>query len=140
MAAVTADTLGAWVVRCNPRLTDPERLFADGVDNWCVARGYRSALMEPGQPVLLWITAARERAYPRGFWGRGQLTGPVSADDAGTLHAPMRMTLWRRPVPAAELAGVDGLADLEVLRQPQMANPSFVSAAQWRRLTPLLPN
>ena len=132
---------GAWVLRCNPLLSDPAKLFRDGpVEIWCVASNYRSRLMQCGQPVLLWVTGSRPALYDRGFWGAGHLTGPVFTGPAGgKLYSPMRMELFSAPVAASVVAAVKDLNDIEVLRQPQMSNPSFLTLEQLRCLEPLLP-
>ena len=49
------------------------------------------------------------------------------------------LRFWGQPVDAGVVAHTAGLAGIEVLRQPQIANPSFVDAAQWARLRRLLP-
>ena len=138
---VTEANLGAWVLQCNPLLSDPAELFRHGpVDKWCVAANYRSRLMEAGQPVLFWIIGSQPARYQRGFWGAGRLTGhPYSEAASDKLHAPMHIDLFSAPVPATVVAAVKGLGDIEVLRQPQMANPSFLTVDQLRRLQPLLP-
>lgn len=92
---VTTGNLGAWVLRCNPALSDPEELFGrNSIDRWCVATNYRSRLMTPGQPVLFWLTGSRAARYPRGFWGSGTVIGPAlfgvpasASQPAGDLHA-----------------------------------------------------
>ena len=135
--AVDATTLGAWVLTCNPRLTDPARIRDEGVDRWCVASNYRSDLMAPGQPVLLWLTGT-DRRWPRGLRGSGALTGPASPPGPGGRTVPLRLGVWDSSIDVATLTAA-GLADLELLRQPRVANPSFVTVGQWERLRPLLP-
>lgn len=137
--AVSAATLGAWVLKCNPRLTDPAALAERGVDTWCVAPNYRTRLMASGQPVLLWVTGARLQHHQRGFWAGGRLTGAASASGTDGPKVPVQLDFWPQPVAVDELMAVPGLTALEVLRQPQMANPSFVTVAQWQDLRPLLP-
>lgn len=124
--AVTLETLGAWVIKCNPRLTDVEPMRAAGAakPSWCVADNYRTRLIRPGQKVLFWVSA-----HPRrGFWGAGEVTGDVTLDD-GRLHVPVHVPLFDEPLTAAELTSA-GLDSLEVFRSPQQANPSWVSTAE----------
>lgn len=137
--AVSAATLGAWVLKCNPRLTDPDELAERGVHAWCVAPNYRTRLMASGQPVLLWVTGARPQRYQRGFWAGGVVIGAASDSATDGPRVPLQLDFWPRPVGVDDLAAVPTLTALEVLRQPQMANPSFVTAAQWQDLRPLLP-
>lgn len=125
--AVTLETLGAWVIKCNPHRTDVEPMQATGEakPSWCVADNYRSQLIRPGQRVLFWVSA-----HPRrGFWGAGLITGDVTMED-GQLHVPVHIPLFTEPLTAAELQTSAGLRSLEVFRSPQQSNPSWVSAAE----------
>lgn len=133
---VSVDTLGAWVIKCNPARTAIEPMVAAGEakPHWCVADNYRSRLIAPGQRVLFWVSA-----HPlRGFWGAGRITGEVLVDD-GTLHVPVHIPLFAEPVTAAELSSVPQLRSLEVLRSPQQSNPSWVSVAELALIEPMLP-
>jgi hypothetical protein len=75
------------------------------------------------------------RLVSRGIWGLGWVTGAVRdvVDREGTgpptKEVPLDLPLLRRGVLEEEIrsAGVD---DLEVLRQPQGSNPSWVSKDQ----------
>jgi hypothetical protein len=69
----------------------------------------------------------------------------VAARPAGRGHAggtgrrvPLQLGVWDASLDVATLTAA-GLGDLEVLRQPRVANPSFVTVEQWDRLRPLLP-
>ncbi|MET0698452.1 MAG: hypothetical protein ABWY93_02200 [Mycobacterium sp.] len=134
---VTLETLGAWVIKCNPAKTDVAPFLAAGQTkpSWCVADNYRSQLIQPGHRVLFWVTA-----HPRrGIWGAGQITGNVSVDD-GQLHVPVHISLFTEPVTAAALSAVSGLRSMEVFRSPQQANPSWVSTAELTLLERFLPS
>lgn len=81
--SVSLDTLGAWVIKCNPAKTplDPMRVAGVTKPQWCVADNYRSRLIEPGHRVLFWVAA-----HPRrGFWGAGRITGTPTVE-GGRLH------------------------------------------------------
>jgi hypothetical protein len=133
---VTEQTLGAWVIKCNPRLTALEPMVAAGraKPTWCIADNYRSRLIEPGQRVLFWVSA-----HPRrGVWGAGRVVGKPYAEDDG-LHVPTEIALFDDPVTAAELAAVAELRTMEVFRSPQQANPSWVSRTELEALDELLP-
>ena len=133
---VTAEELGAWVIKCNPRKTavEPMRAAGQAKASWCVADNYRSRLIRAGQRVLFWVSGHPQR----GIWGAGRIDGAVTTDD-GTLHVPVRIPLFAEPVTAAELGAVPGLRAMEVFRAPQQSNPSWVSAAEWALIEPLLP-
>jgi EVE domain len=134
--SVTAETLGAWVIKCNPRRTPVTTMKAAGEakSSWCVAANYRSRLIRPGHRVLFWVSAHPQR----GFWGAGRVTGDLTAED-GQLHVPVHIPLFAEPLTAAELFAVAGLSSMELFRTPQQANPSWVSAAELALIDPLLP-
>lgn len=131
----TSDTLGAWVIKCNPAKTDLRPMVAAGraKRRWCVATNYRTEMMSAGDRVIFWVSA-----HPRrGIWGAGRLAaGPVP--HAGALEVDTDIALLAEPVTAVELKGVAGLASMEVFRAPQQANPSWVSVDEWSILEPLL--
>ena len=132
--AVTLETLGAWVIKCNPRRTDVEPMRAAGATkpSWCVADNYRSQLIRPGQRVLFWVSA-----HPRrGLWGAGRITGDVTVED-GQLHVPVDVPLFAEPLTAADLRSA-GLQSMEVLRSPQQSNPSWVNVAELALIERLL--
>jgi hypothetical protein len=134
--SVTLETLGAWVIKCNPAATplEPMRVAGTAKPSWCVAANYRFQLMRPGQRVLFWVSA-----HPRrGIWGVGTVVGPVFREH-GRLHVPVDIPLLAEPLIAAELAAVPGLQSMEVFRSPQQANPSWVSTRELALIEPLLP-
>lgn len=158
MTAITPQTLGSWLVRCNPAKWDlPGYLAAGGdrVDSVSVVQNYRSAMMAPGQPIVLWVSG-NGRLMPRGIWGLGHVTAPVRDEPAAAVSDPgshwldertrravghavfVDIPLLDTPVTDAELRSV-GIDDLEVQRVPMGANPSWVSRPQLARLRPLLP-
>lgn len=134
---MTPETLGAWVIKCNPHRTPVEPMRAAGRAKpvWCVADNYRSALIRPGHRVLFWVSAHARR----GIWGAGRIVGEVSDED-GQLHVPVDIPLFTAPLTADELSAVPGLRSMEVFRSPQQANPSWVSLAEMALLEPLLHN
>ncbi|STZ46299.1 Uncharacterised protein [Mycolicibacterium gilvum] len=135
--SVTPETLGAWVIKCNPSRTPVEAMRRSGLAKarWCIAGNYRSRLIRPGQRVLLWVSA-----HPLwGFWGAGRITGRP-ATDAGQLSVPVHIPLFAEPLTAAELARSTALRSMEVFRSPQQSNPSWVSTAELAVLGPLLPH
>jgi hypothetical protein len=145
---VTLQTLGAWVVKCDPRLTDLDAIRSTGsgvVDQWCVADNYRSDLIAADQRVLLWVSGPRGAPIERGFWGSGETTGrvfggpaPLRPGSKRKLFAPMRLRLLEAPVTATAVAAIPELADIEVVRQPQMSNPSWLTTEQIEILDALL--
>jgi hypothetical protein len=166
--SITLDNLGAWVVRCNPEVWKLKEFMDDGrtlVNSWAVANNYRSALMERGQRILFWVNGPKDAALERGIWGSGWVTGPVLEQhgDDEKIHSPQALVndknYWRdadnhtraghraqlairllpSPLRAVDIETVSGLENLEVLRQPQMSNPSWVTKEQLALLETLLP-
>ncbi|MFI5913604.1 hypothetical protein [Dactylosporangium sp. NPDC051541] len=135
---MTADDLGAWLVKGNADQTDLAGRFArdPSIRSWCVQPSYRTALMRAGQPVVFWASGSRA-GLPYGVWGVGRLDGEPQRDEpGGGLWVPLDLEVWppdRRL--RREVLRADGrLADLEVLRQPQGSNPSYLTTAQFAAL------
>jgi hypothetical protein len=87
--------------------------------------------MRAGQPVLFWASGSRQRGYPYGIWGAGVLIGPACRDDAG-WWVPLDLVIAGEPdrLRRETLRADPLLAGLEVLRQPQAANPSYVTVGE----------
>jgi hypothetical protein len=141
---VRLDDLGAWLIKGNADRTDLAARFAQDpvVTGWCVQPGYRSRLMNAGQPVLFWASGSRGR-LPYGIWGQGRVAGPPEPDPpTGRWRVPLDLRIADRDswIPRAAVRADARLADLEVLRQPQAANPSFVTRAQLAALRDHLPD
>lgn len=153
--AVSREVLGAWLLKANPAVWDVRAFLADGHDritSWSVRRGYRSALMRPGDRVLLWLSGPGTGGLARGIWGLGHVLAepePWTDDERGwwlddaarrALHARVEVDvpLLEDPLPVAELRAA-GITGLEVQRVAQGSNPSWVSREQLDALEPLLP-
>jgi hypothetical protein len=136
--AVTLADLGAWLLKGNADRVDlVERFRRDRrIESWCVQPGYRARLMDAGQRVVFWASGSRGR-LPYGVWGLGLVTGPAELDLAdGRWRVPLDLTIadpaeW---VSRAQLRADPRLTDAEVFRQPQGANPSFLTVAQFAAL------
>ncbi|MET7876366.1 hypothetical protein [Micromonospora profundi] len=140
---VSLDDLGAWLIKGNADRVDLTSRFARDprVANWCVRPGYRARLMRAGQPVVFWASGSRAR-LPYGVWGIGRLTGAAEPDPPGqTWSVPLDLTILDEAdrVPRQRLRADDRLAALEVFRQPQAANPSYLTVAQFAALRTHLP-
>jgi hypothetical protein len=88
--------------------------------------------MTAGQPVVFWASGNRRRDYPYGIWGLGRLAG-TAREDAGGWWVPLDLVISDRTrfVGRAAVRADPRLADLEVLRQPQAANPAFLTVAEF---------
>ncbi|MCZ7428978.1 hypothetical protein O7607_24820 [Micromonospora sp. WMMA1949] len=140
---VTVDDLGAWLIKGNADAVDlTARFSADPrVTGWCVRPGYRVRLMRAGQPVVFWASGSRGRA-PYGVWGVGRIAAapePGAPGEAWT--APLDLTILDEPLRIRRevLRADPRLAGAEVLRQPQAANPSYLTVAQFEALRGYLP-
>lgn len=141
---MTADSLGAWLLKANPTVSPVEELLGgtSGVTERCVRRSYRIDLIEPGQPVLLWISGGAS-SHPAGIHAQGQVTGPAYvSDETGRLALPVELARLETPVPRRELLAHPVLRELEVIRMPAGSNPSFLTRtelgelqAEWPQVT-----
>ena len=100
-------------------------------------------MMAPGDRVLFWVSGDGRGGLPRGIWGAGHVVAPAEdwvdaehgfwRDDRSRRAVRARIQvdipLFSEPVTAADLRA-RGVVDLEVLRMPQGANPSWVSVEQ----------
>jgi hypothetical protein len=131
---VHSDNFGAWMVKGNADRDDLRTRFArkPRVERWCVWPGYRARLMSAGQPVVFWASGNRRRDHPYGIWGIGRLTG-TAREDADGWWVPLDLVISDRSrfVERAALRADPRLTDLEVLRQPQAANPSFLTVTEF---------
>jgi len=127
---VTSESLGAWVLKGNADRVDLAGRFVEEprVPQWCVRPGYRMRLMRAGQPVVFWASGSRA-----GVWGLGTLAGEAELLDDGAWHVPLELTIAPEPlrVPRSVLRADERLAEIEVFRQPQASNPSFLTVDQF---------
>jgi hypothetical protein len=133
---VALGNLGAWLLKANGVTSDIADVAArrQPIRRWCVRPGYRTRLMTAGQPVIFWISGDRRRVRP-GIWAVGEVSGWPRVMD-GKLRVPLELR-WLdedQRVHRDILRADEGLATLEVLRQPQAANPSFVTTEQMTAL------
>jgi predicted RNA-binding protein with PUA-like domain len=151
--AVSRSNLGAWLLKCNPALWDLAAFLRSGepITSWAVQRNYRAAMMAPGDRVLFWVSGDGRDGLPRGIWGAGHVVAPAEDwvdaergfwhDDQSRRAVRARIQvdipLFDEPVTAADLRA-HGVVDLEVLRMPQGANPSWVSTDQLAAINELL--
>ncbi len=151
--AIDRDSLGAWLLKANPKIWDVAGFLATGapIESWSVAPGYRSTLMSAGDRVFFWVSGDGRCGLERGIWGAGEVTGPaepwqdrepghwVDHDTRRALRArvPVHIPWLAAPLTAAELRS-HGLGDLEVLTMPAGANPSWVTRPQLGLIDDLL--
>jgi EVE domain len=152
--AIDRNSLGAWLLKANPTLWDISGFLQSGenrIRSWAVQPGYRSRLMAPGDRVLFWISGDGRSGLARGIWGDGEVIAAAedwvdaapgfwrddTARAAVRARVQVSITFLTEPVTAEELRA-RGLTDLEVLRIPQGANPSWVSRSQLAVLDELL--
>ncbi|MFF0152799.1 hypothetical protein [Micromonospora sp. NPDC005203] len=140
---VRLDDLGAWLIKGNADQVDLTARFAQAprLTSWCVRPGYRARMMGAGQAIVFWASGSRGR-LPYGLWGVGRVTGPA---EPGPPKQPWSVPLdlpilaEQDRVPRQRLRADERLAALEVFRQPQAANPSYLTVAQFAALRTHLP-
>lgn len=156
MAKLEREDIGAWVLKCNPKVWDVVQ-FMDGggewLDIWSVGRTYRNELIRPGDKVLLWVGGSRPNEIEPGFWGAGIITGSVyptvETEDGLWLdravsgrveHAvQVSIDLWDSPI-SRERVRLDPRVDaIEVLRAQQGSNPSYLSPSEFEAIESLMP-
>jgi hypothetical protein len=139
-AALTADSLGAWLLKASPSGGAVDELLRPGsetVTTRCVRPTYRISLVTAGQPVLLWVSGRDER-YPAGVHAAGWTTGPVADGRDGPVM-PVRLQPLSPPISRVALLGDQILRGLEVLRMPAGSNPSYLDRAQYAALCGAFP-
>ncbi|WP_207007829.1 hypothetical protein [Nocardioides aromaticivorans] len=144
--AVSPGSLGAWLLKVDPAGAGARELLAGGPREVtrCVRRSYRTFLMEPGQPVLLWVSG-RDARMPAGVHAQGRITGvPQPADgadgaDARQLEISVHLVPVDPPVLRAQLLADPLLSRIEVVRMPAGSNPSYLGREELARLRELLP-
>jgi hypothetical protein len=129
--ALTPESFGAWLIKASPGEHSVDELVRRGfatTSTWCVRPTYRADLVEPGQPVLLWISG-RDARTPPGIHAQGLTTGPADTS-TGRLAVPVSLLPVEPPVLRAEVAAHPVLSQIEVVRMPAGSNPSYLSRAQ----------
>jgi hypothetical protein len=150
---IEAGTPGAWVLKLSPYLYDVNRVFAAPdrrVRIWSVEDHERSAEMQYGDPVYLWV----EEGHPyvtAGVWGVGYVAGPTVggiADDGwldsdaasrASVFAVVDIALLDVPVSHLAFLGDPRLVDAETLRDPLAPNPGVLTPAEAAALAEYLP-
>lgn len=129
---ITRETFGAWVIKTNPRITPVDELRRTGfrtVTSRCVVPTYRVALVESGQPVLLWISGG-----DAGIYASGRTTGRVEPSNDDQPAMPIELEPVAPPVLRAEIVADPVLAQIEVVRMPAGSNPSYLTRRQLEEL------
>lgn len=126
--------IGGWLLKADPgELGDLDE--AGLVWAWPLNPTYRVELMEPGQPVFLWLNEVDGDRTP-GLIGAGVVATWTAEDDLIALGADglasdeapqVACGLWVErlsvPIAAEYFAAEEALAGAEILASPQMGNP-----------------
>jgi hypothetical protein len=129
---LTPEDVGAWLFTCNPREfaeLEPGLRNGASIDGWCVHPTYRIDLVEAGQAAVLWVSGSATSVPEPGIWMVGRTTGVVERDRVRP-RVGLAMTLLPAVVPRELLRADPRTADMEVLRVPQMSNPSVVTPGE----------
>jgi hypothetical protein len=114
--------VGAWLFTCNPREFGE---LGGRVDGFCAHPSYRVGLVRAGQPAVLWVSGPDGATLRPGIWMVGRTTGEVS--DAPRPRVGLALEALPEPVERAALRADPRTARMEVLRAPQMGNPSVIT-------------
>ncbi|MGY2874360.1 hypothetical protein ACVW00_001550 [Marmoricola sp. URHA0025 HA25] len=151
-AADDGDALGAWVLKLSPYVYASHLVFAAEdrlVRRWSVSPTERSAAMQHGHQVFLWVGDGDPLHEP-GIWGVGWVTGPcvAGAPDEGwldhdaashaTLAAAVEIALLDTPVSRRAFLHDPRLAGAEVILEPLSGDLSRFSVAEAAALSEYL--
>ena len=143
--------VAAWLFKANPAVWDVLDALRSGaaIDTWRMAPSYRTALLTPGQPCLLWVTRDPTAPATPGVFAIGRLT-TAAFDDVGDPedtrwldpvaarqlrpHVGTEMDLLEVPIRAAELRGDPRWRGAEIFRAPRMGSPLAVTPQAWSAL------
>jgi hypothetical protein len=137
---LAATDIGAWLFTCSPqefRELEPGLRQGASVDGWCAHPTYRVDLVSAGQPAVLWVSGGAASVPRPGIWMVGRTTGSVERDRRRP-RIGLAMTLLPTALPRERLRADGRTARLEVLRAPQMSNPSVVTPAERSAIEELL--
>ncbi|MDX6359503.1 MAG: hypothetical protein QOH37_2557 [Nocardioidaceae bacterium] len=141
--AVTAKTLGAWLIKASRDVSPVDMLIRSRfstVDGWCLRETYRTDLIRPDQPVLFWISGT-SKTHPAGLYAEGHTIGRATpeVDDDEWVHLaeqgqsklvmPVDLRPLSAPVLRSDLLQHPSLSQIEVLKIAAGSNPSFVTPA-----------
>ncbi len=139
-----AEPTGAWILKLSPDVYSVDRVFAapdQHVRVWSVEHGERSASMEYGQPVYLWVSEG-DPYREAGIWGVGWIAGPCIrgiADEGwldrgaavrADLFAVVEIRLLDAPVGRETFLKDVRLVDAEVIRDPYGPNPGVLRLSE----------
>ncbi|MCB0976137.1 MAG: EVE domain-containing protein [Acidimicrobiales bacterium] len=144
-AASTKDgrPIAGWVFKANRSVYDVESaLEAEGwVNGWSVHENYRVDLLAAGQPCFLYVSGKHPDGRDGGFIiGVGEIAGEAFSatgsgdqfwgdpDVAKTKHRFVSMEVYPlvNPIPREDIVDHPILGQTELIRSPQMSNPSVL--------------
>lgn len=91
---------------------------------------------------MLWVTGPRHASLAPGIWLAGRTTGELFEGQGDeywldpregkrlSTFAGLRLSLLPQPLTRTTLAADPATSSMEVLRQPQMSNPSYLTPAE----------
>ena len=154
---ITRSDIGAWIFKGNP---DQEWDYFAARDDqglrsgrkapsqdWSIGTNYRAQLVEPKDLVVLWISGKKDP----GVHQLGVVSGPIVEDvinDEFLVNehrrgrrewfAPFNSYLLPRPIPRSVIKSHPVLGASEVIRAPQMGNPTYFSPPELDALRKLI--
>ena len=150
-ARISEIDVGGWLLRCNPKVWDVDAALGAGVviSGWRVVPSYRLELIRADQPVALWVTGPRTSGR-RGIWFAGHMTGEIGEDvgdehwvdeeeqNTISVYAGVRLAAVNPWITSARIEADPRTQNLEVIRAPQIANPSYITSEEHEALADLM--
>ena len=134
--ALTRSDVGAWVFKGNPAtcryLTNlaasGRRPGSVGTDSWTIRTTRRTAMIEAGDPMLVWITGPDRP----GVYEVGLVTGEPEAavTDAARSVVPYRSVLLTAPLARTAMQDDPVLRRCEQFVIPVIGNPTYLTPEQ----------
>lgn len=143
--------VAAWLFKANPGVWDVlDALYAGAsIDTWRLTPSYRTGLLAPGHPCVLWVTRDPAVSRTPGVFAVGRLT-TAAYDDVGDPdddrwfdraaarevrpHVGTDMEVLDPPITAEELREDPRWRGEEVFRAPRMGSPLAVTSRAWSAL------
>jgi len=148
MAKFGQDSLGAWVLKCNPAKWDIVAFLRDGnkaIDGWSVQDNVRTQNMGIGDPVVLWVSGSGS-TIESGAWGIGKVSGRAAPgtpgrywlSNPGSFFVAVDLMIDRCLLAKAAATQNPILEASELVRMPQMGNPVMLTATEWAEFQRIL--
>lgn len=138
--SLTRPDVGAWVFKGNPATChylanlagSGRRPGSVGTDSWTIRTTRRTAMIEPGDPMLVWMTGPdRPGVYEIGrVTARPAPSAARRAEGPARSVVPYRSVLLETRVSREQMRADPVLRTCEQLIVPVVGNPTYLTPAQ----------